>query len=191
MASRLKERILDREKQVDLVAGPDSYRDLPRLLDFLFRSPDETHYAINVQLSMDETYSEITPVRSNANSAFITIMRGCQNMCSFCVVPRVRGVERSRPHSDILREALDLERQGVREITLLGQNVNSYLDTSHGEFTQHKNSGGFSENFKLRDRRGMRFYQLLELLAKAVPRVRIRFVSPHPKDFRDEVLHVI
>ena len=128
MAERLKSKIVEKSKLVDLIAGPDSYKDLPRLLNYLFSdiNKNNKNYAINTQLSMDETYADIIPVRKNKVKALVSVMRGCANMCSFCIVPFVRGVERSRPVSSVLREVRELRGSGVREVTLLGQNVNSY-----------------------------------------------------------------
>ncbi|HEX9658904.1 MAG TPA: radical SAM protein, partial [Rhodothermales bacterium] len=128
MAERLRHRLLEEERLVDLVVGPDAYRDLPRLLD---RSIDSGQASVNVQLSREETYADIAPVRydSNGVSAFVSIMRGCDNMCSFCVVPFTRGRERSRPAESILAEISQLVGEGFKEVTVLGQNVNSYLDT--------------------------------------------------------------
>lgn len=142
-------------KVVDLVAGPDAYRDLPRLLTLLESDKAEDEVAMNVQLSMDETYADIMPVRKDKNQlhAWISVMRGCNNMCSFCIVPFVRGRERSRPARSIIDEVKLLRDEGIREITLLGQNVNSYLDKTDAELprqSDHQNSEGFSEMFKLR-----------------------------------------
>jgi tRNA-2-methylthio-N6-dimethylallyladenosine synthase len=125
MAERLKSKLLEEEKLVDVVAGPDAYRDLPGLV----KQVEEGSKAMNVMLSLEETYSEITPVRLNSNgvTAFISIMRGCDNMCSFCVVPFTRGRERSRDPHSIVEEARQLVAEGIKEVTLLGQNVDSYL----------------------------------------------------------------
>uniref|UniRef100_A0ACB8F765 Uncharacterized protein n=1 Tax=Sphaerodactylus townsendi TaxID=933632 RepID=A0ACB8F765_9SAUR len=132
MAERLKEKILDQEKMVDVVAGPDAYRDLPRLLAVA----ETGQQAANVLLSLDETYADVLPVQTSTNStsAFVSIMRGCDNMCSYCIVPFTRGRERSRPVASILQEVQMLSDQGVKEVTLLGQNVNSYRDTSEVQF---------------------------------------------------------
>ncbi|XP_056406405.1 mitochondrial tRNA methylthiotransferase CDK5RAP1 [Hyla sarda] len=191
MAERLKEEILQREKMVDILAGPDAYRDLPRLL-----SVAETgQQAANVLLSLDETYADVMPVQmsSSSVSSFVSIMRGCNNMCTYCIVPFTRGRERSRPVHSILEEVRMLSSQGVKEVTLLGQNVNSYLDTSSVDFpstnTLHL-SRGFSTIYKPRQG-GLRFVDLLDQVSRIDPEMRIRFTSPHPKDFPDEVLQLI
>jgi MiaB/RimO family radical SAM methylthiotransferase len=189
MAERLKHKLLEEENLVDIVAGPDSYRTLPKLLHAV--RVEGASNAIDVQLSLEETYADIKPVRAKGISAYISIMRGCNNMCSFCVVPFTRGRERSRAVESIMKEVQDLETQGVREITLLGQNVNSYLDDTYDLYTPHTNSPGFSELYKLRDKSGARFADLLSMVAEAAPNTRIRFTSPHPKDFPDRVLEVI
>lgn len=174
MAERLREKLLEQEKLVDLVVGPDAYRDLPNLIDKV----DLGHQAVNVLLSREETYAEITPVRLNSNgvTAFISIMRGCDNMCSFCVVPFTRGRERSRDPHTIVREATDLFNQGYREVTLLGQNVDSYKAPLAPQ-------GG--------DERIVNFAQLLEMVALINPDLRVRFSTSHPKDMTDEVLHTM
>ena len=171
MAERLKSKFLEEEKIVDLVVGPDAYRDLPQLI----QQVDGGQKGVNVLLSREETYADITPVRLNSNgvSAFISIMRGCDNMCSFCVVPFTRGRERSRDTHSILREASDLLSQGYKEVTLLGQNVDSYKWAS-ADGTEHVN-----------------FAQLLEKVALISPELRVRFSTSHPKDITDEVLHTI
>ena len=165
MAERLKEKLLESDKMVDMVVGPDAYRDLPMLLT----SIGERHTAVNVLLSREETYADISPVRleSNGVSAFISIMRGCNNMCAYCVVPYVRGAERSRDPETIVREAGEIFSQGYREVTLLGQNVNSYSWT------------------------GINFSILLDMVAGIDPRLRVRFSTSHPKDLSDEVLQVM
>jgi len=194
MAERLKAKVVEEQRAVDLIVGPDAYKDLPRLLDLVMGelNTDNRNYAINTQLSIDETYADIFPVRKNQVSAFITIMRGCSNMCSFCIVPFTRGVERSRSAATIVQEVEQLRDWGVREITLLGQNVNSYLDKSEvTHFTAHQNPEGFGETFKLRNKPGLRFAELLERVAHAAPEVRFRFISPHPKDFPDPVLEAV
>ena len=194
MAERLKDKFLE-SKAVDLVAGPDSYRDLPRLIKIL--ESKQSEQAMNVQLSFDETYADIVPVRKDKSQlhAWISIMRGCNNMCSFCIVPFTRGRERSRPAASVEDEVRLLRDQGVREITLLGQNVNSYHDHSEkGSLFlsgKHLNSPGFSETYKLRDGDGVRFADLLHKVAELAPEVRFRFTSPHPKDFPDPLLEVI
>jgi len=169
MAERLKDELLKEENSIDIIAGPDSYRDLPKMLQQV-----ETGYqAINTILSSDETYADIVPVRydSNGVSAFISIMRGCENFCAYCVVPYVRGQERSRDVVSILSEATDLFNKGYREVTLLGQNVNSYFH----------NSGTRSTNFA----------SLLEQVALIHPNLRVRFATSHPKDISDELLKTI
>lgn len=171
MAERLKSKLLEEEKIVDMVVGPDAYRDLPNLIN----EADEGNKAVNVFLSKEETYADINPVRLNSNgvTAFISIMRGCNNMCSFCVVPYTRGRERSREPQSILKEARQLFEEGYREVTLLGQNVDSYLfeDSENGEKTN--------------------FTGLLELVARIHPDLRVRFSTSHPKDITDEVLFTI
>jgi tRNA-2-methylthio-N6-dimethylallyladenosine synthase len=178
MAERLREKLLDEEKLVDMVVGPDAYRDLPNLIDKL----DEGQKAVNVLLSREETYAEITPVRLNSNgiTAFISIMRGCDNMCSFCVVPFTRGRERSRDPQSIVQEARDLFTQGYREVTLLGQNVDSYKwnFNSKGEIVDASKPT-------------VNFAQLLEMVALIHPDLRIRYSTSHPKDMTDEVLHIM
>ncbi len=174
MAERMKTSLLEEERmgmRVDMVAGPDSYRDLPRLLNDV----ESGHQAVNVILSSEETYADITPVRyaSNGVSAFISIMRGCENFCSYCVVPFTRGKERSRDPESILEEALELFNMGFREVTLLGQNVNSYSWTNA--------SAGKEWNFPM----------LMEAVARVNPLLRIRFATSHPKDMSDELLEVI
>ncbi len=171
MAERLKTKFLEEEKIVDVVAGPDAYRDLPNL----FNEVDEGQKAINVFLSRDETYADITPVRlhSNGVTAFVSIMRGCDNMCSFCVVPYTRGRERSRDVYSILKECQDLLNEGFREVTLLGQNVDSYKWESE--------DGSEKVNFA----------QLLERVALVSPELRVRFSTSHPKDITDEVLYTM
>jgi tRNA-2-methylthio-N6-dimethylallyladenosine synthase len=167
MAERLKSQLLEEEKIVDMVVGPDAYRDLPNLI----KEADEGHKAVNVFLSKEETYADISPVRLNSNgvSAFISIMRGCNNMCSFCVVPYTRGRERSRDPQSILKEAQELLNQGFKEVTLLGQNVDSY-------------------HFKKDDESVVSFANLLEMVALVSPQMRVRFSTSHPKDITDEVL---
>ncbi len=171
MAERLKEKLMDQEKLVDMVIGPDAYRDIPKLV----RNAEDGDKGINVLLSREETYADISPLRLNSNgiNAFISIMRGCDNMCSFCVVPFTRGRERSRNAFSIVAEATDLYNNGFREVTLLGQNVDSYKWTN-------------PETQAL-----VNFAQLLELVAKVHPDLRIRFSTSHPKDITDEVLYTI
>lgn len=169
MAERLKSKFLEEEKLVDMVIGPDSYRDLPNLIG----KADEGGKAVNVLLSREETYADISPVRLNSNgiSAFVSIMRGCDNMCSFCVVPFTRGRERSRDPYSIVEEASQLFNQGYKEVTLLGQNVDSYK------------WAGEAEN--------VNFARLLELVAQISPELRVRFSTSHPKDITDEVLYTM
>jgi tRNA-2-methylthio-N6-dimethylallyladenosine synthase len=169
MAERLKTQLLEEEQVLDLIAGPDSYRDLPRLM----AEVQSGRKAINTLLSIDETYADISPVRydSNGISAFISIMRGCENYCAYCVVPYVRGQERSRDAASIALEAETLFHKGFREVTLLGQNVNSYTWTSNGVKTN--------------------FARLLEKVAVMNPLLRIRFATSHPKDLSDELLQTI
>jgi len=190
MAERLKKKLLEKAKIVDLIAGPDAYRDLPQLLLAL----DGSSRSMNVQLSADETYADIRPIRFRTDSpqAYVSIMRGCNNMCSFCIVPFTRGRERSRPIDSILDEIKGLRDQGIKEITLLGQNVNSYHDRSEdSQTTPHENTPGFKEMYKLRSGDGWRFENLLEKAAEIAPEVRFRFTSPHPKDFPKPVLEII
>jgi len=179
---------------VDVVAGPDAYRDLPRLLALVTNRSNETQTAINVLLSVDETYADVTPSRLDASSVtgFVSIQRGCDNMCSYCIVPFTRGQERSRPVDTIVEEVRHLVDQGVKEVTLLGQNVNSYRDTSQltHSTSMTNNSAGFKSIYKPKVG-GLRFADLLERVAAVSPEVRVRFTSPHPKDFPDEVLSLI
>jgi tRNA-2-methylthio-N6-dimethylallyladenosine synthase len=165
MAERIRDKIIEKEGLVDLVVGPDAYRDLPKLL----AEVDDGRKAVNVLLSLEETYADIKPVRTNDNgvNAFVTIMRGCDNMCAFCVVPFTRGRERSRPAESILNELKELSDQGYKEVTLLGQNVNSYNDGDNS------------------------FAELMYKASQVDPEMRFRFSSPHPKDFPEELLEVI
>lgn len=181
MAERLKSKLLEEEKIVDLVAGPDAYRDLPRLI----AQVDEGERAVNTFLSREETYGDISPVRLNSNgvTAFVSIMRGCDNMCSFCVVPFTRGRERSRDPETIVKEATELFNQGYREVTLLGQNVDSY------EWSPEENNKARLESKTVST--VVNFSQLLERVAQVDPELRIRFSTSHPKDITDEVLHVM
>jgi len=171
MAERLKSKFLEEERLVDVVVGPDAYRDLPNLIEQV----ESGHKAVNVLLSREETYADISPVRLNSNgiTAFISITRGCNNMCSFCVVPFTRGRERSRDAHSIIEEAKALFEAGYREVTLLGQNVDSYTWTSE--------DGAETVNFA----------QLLEQTALVSSDLRVRFSTSHPKDITDEVLHTI
>ena len=167
MAERLKDQLLEEEKMVNMIVGPDAYRDLPRLI----QTAEEGQKAINVLLSMEETYADINPVRLTGNgvSAFISIMRGCENFCSYCVVPYTRGKERSRNPKTILDEAAGLFERGYREITLLGQNVNSFAWKDDG----------------------INFAKLLNSVASIDPLLRVRFATSHPKDLSDELLNVM
>ncbi|GAB5520260.1 MAG: tRNA (N6-isopentenyl adenosine(37)-C2)-methylthiotransferase MiaB [Rhodothermales bacterium] len=169
MAERLRHKLLEEEQLVDLVVGPDAYRDLPRLIG---SATDSGQAAVNVQLSREETYADIAPVRYDTNglSAFVSIMRGCNNMCSFCVVPFTRGRERSRPVTSILAECTQLVEMGYKEVTVLGQNVNSYRYTHDGE--------------------AVSFAELLYRISLLSPELRIRYSTSHPKDCSDELLHV-
>ncbi len=169
MAERLKEKLLEQEQLVDLVVGPDAYRELPSLVT----EAEEGHKAVNVLLSREETYADISPVRMDKNgvSSFVSIMRGCNNMCAYCVVPYVRGAERSRDPESIVREAEELFANGYREVTLLGQNVDSY-------------------NWK-KDSSATGFPQLLERIALINPLLRVRFSTSHPKDISDELLETM
>jgi len=181
MAERLKTKFLEEEKMVDLVVGPDAYRDLPNLVKEIESGKD----AINVILSKEETYGDVTPVRLNSNgvSAFISITRGCDNMCTFCVVPFTRGRERSRDPQSILMEAKDLWEKGYKEITLLGQNVDSYLWYGGGLKKDFKNA---SEIVRAT---AIDFAKLLEMVALEVPKMRIRFATSNPQDMSIDVLH--
>ncbi|XP_046812988.1 CDK5RAP1-like protein [Vespa crabro] len=192
MAERLKHKILEKEHAIDVIAGPDSYKDLPRLLA---KTDKET--AINVLLSLDETYADILPVRldSNSVSAFVSIMRGCDNMCTYCIVPFTRGRERSRPIDSIINEIQHLSDEGIKEVILLGQNVNSYRDLSQSDFYTPSNVEtnlvkGFKTVYKTK-KGGLRFSDLLDKVSLINPEMRIRFTSPHPKDFPNEVLELI
>lgn len=174
MAERLKSKFLEEEKLVDVVVGPDAYRDLPNLIEKV----DDGTRSVNVLLSREETYADISPVRLNTNgiTAFISIMRGCDNMCSFCVVPFTRGRERSRDPYSIVKEAQELFNAGYREVTLLGQNVDSYKWSPN----ETENNQGEAVTT---------FANLLEMVAAVNPLLRIRFSTSHPKDITDEVLH--
>ncbi|MBN1989815.1 MAG: tRNA (N6-isopentenyl adenosine(37)-C2)-methylthiotransferase MiaB [Bacteroidales bacterium] len=170
MAERLKESLLEDQRAVDLVVGPDAYRELPVLL----RAAEDGQKSINVLLSREETYADISPVRLDKNgvSAFVSIMRGCNNMCTYCVVPYTRGAERSRDPQTIVREVEELLTEGYREVTLLGQNVDSY-------------------RWKQADGSVVSFAELLELVAKVSPSIRVRFSTSHPKDLSNEVLYTM
>jgi len=169
MAERLKEKLIETDQLVDIVVGPDNYRELPVLVG----EAEAGHKAVNVLLSREETYADIAPVRMDKNgiSSFVSIMRGCNNMCSYCVVPYVRGAERSRNPWSVIKEAEELFRSGYREVTLLGQNVDSY-------------------NWKNNDET-LRFPELLEKVASIDPLLRVRFSTSHPKDISDGLLHTI
>ena len=183
MAERLKEKFLEEEKIVDLVVGPDAYKDLPNLI----KEVDDGRDAVNVILSKDETYGDISPVRLGGNgvTAFVSITRGCDNMCTFCVVPFTRGRERSRDPQSIVEEVHDLAQKGYKEITLLGQNVDSYL--WYG--------GGLKKNFKkaseIQKATATDFAQLLDLVATAEPKMRLRFSTSNPQDMEINVLHTM
>lgn len=169
MAERLKDQLLEQERHIDLIVGPDGYRNLPQLL----QKVDSGQKAIDVILSADETYADINPVRESGNgvNAFISIMRGCENFCSYCVVPYTRGKERSRQPSTIVNEAASLFAQGYREVTLLGQNVNSYLYEEDGQ--------------------QIGFPALMESVARVNPMLRVRFATSHPKDLSDDLLEAM
>lgn len=171
MAERLKAKFLEEEKLVDLVVGPDAYRTLPSLI----AEADGGQKAVNVLLSREETYADISPVRLNSNgiTAFVSIMRGCNNMCSFCVVPFTRGRERSRDVQSIINECIELHQNGYKEVTLLGQNVDSYYFIPEG------------------DSKPVSFADLLEKVALTSPDLRVRFSTSHPKDITDDVLHTM
>ncbi|MCL4159560.1 UNVERIFIED_CONTAM: hypothetical protein GTU68_008542, partial [Idotea baltica] len=171
MAERLKDKFLEQEKLVDMVVGPDAYRDLPNLI----ANADEGNKGVNVFLSREETYADISPLRLGTNgvTAFISIMRGCDNMCSFCVVPFTRGRERSRSSYTIVAEATDLYNRGYREVTLLGQNVDSY------------------KWINPETEETVTFANMLRLVAQVHPDLRIRFSTSHPKDITDDVLHTM
>jgi tRNA-2-methylthio-N6-dimethylallyladenosine synthase len=191
MAERLKTKLMDQEKLVDLVVGPDSYRDLPNLV----RQAEYGHKAVNVLLSREETYAEISPVRlaTNGISAFISIMRGCDNMCSFCVVPFTRGRERSRDPKSILNEAQTLIDSGYKEVTLLGQNVDSYLWSGGGpkkdlseDIIRSAMDNKLSED---EQNKFVTFADLLEMIAKLDKNLRVRFSTSNPRDMTDAVLY--
>ncbi len=176
MAERLKAQFIEEEKLVDLVIGPDAYRSLPGLIE----EAETGQKAVNVLLSREETYADISPIRLNTNgvNAFVSIMRGCNNMCSFCVVPFTRGRERSRDAASIINECKELFEQGYREVTLLGQNVDSY------QASPNPSRGGAYD-------KPVSFWQLLEMVALISPELRVRFSTSHPKDITDDVLFTI
>ena len=169
MAERLKEKLIETDQLVDIVVGPDSYRELPNLVT----EAESGHKGVNVLLSREETYADISPVRMDKNgiTSFVSIMRGCNNMCAYCVVPYVRGAERSRDRESVIKEARELFQKGYREVTLLGQNVDSYA---------------WNNNEKI-----LRFPELLEQVALIDPLLRVRFSTSHPKDISDELLYTI
>ncbi|PIB26351.1 tRNA (N6-isopentenyl adenosine(37)-C2)-methylthiotransferase MiaB [Maribacter sp. 4G9] len=183
MAERLKHQFLEEEKIVDMVVGPDAYKDLPNLIQEI----DEGRNAVNVILSKDETYGDVAPVRLNSNgvTAFVSITRGCDNMCTFCVVPFTRGRERSRDPQSIINEVNDLWNKGFREVTLLGQNVDSYLWYGGG---LKKDFGKASE---MEQAMAVNFSQLLEKVALAQPKMRIRFSTSNPQDMTLDVIHTM
>ncbi|HUW92660.1 MAG TPA: radical SAM protein, partial [Bacteroidales bacterium] len=203
MAERLKEKLLESDKMVDMVVGPDAYRELPMLVS----SAGEGHTAVNVLLSRKETYADISPVRleSNGVSAFISIMRGCNNMCAYCVVPYTRGAERSRDPYTIVREVQEIFAQGYREVTLLGQNVNSYswtgdkLKNDHFPSVSRKgvptSRDGVvmlpNESSLINSNKTIDFAALLEMVASVSPLLRVRYSTSHPKDLSDDVLHTM
>lgn len=181
MAERLKEKFLEEEKLVDLVIGPDAYRDLPKLI----KDTHDGRKGVNVILSKEETYADINPIRLNSNgvTAFVSIMRGCDNMCSFCVVPFTRGRERSRDPKTILLEIKELNKAGFKEVTLLGQNVDSYLWFG----------GGAKKDFSktIHQQPTIDFANLLDMIANKNPNMRIRFSTSNPQDMKNNVLNVI
>ena len=183
MAERLKHKFLEEEKIVDLVVGPDAYKDIPYLLEEVANEKE----AVNVLLSKDETYGDISPVRlsSNGVSAFVSITRGCDNMCTFCVVPFTRGRERSRDPKSILNEINDLVIKNYKEITLLGQNVDSYLWYGGGM------KKDFLKSSELQQKTAINFSKLLSLVAEKYPKIRIRFSTSNPQDMSVDVLHVM
>jgi tRNA-2-methylthio-N6-dimethylallyladenosine synthase len=187
MAERLREKLIEKEQLVDMVVGPDAYRSLPELIT----EAETGQKAVNVLLSREETYAELAPVRLNSNGvcAFVTIMRGCDNMCSFCVVPFTRGRERSRDPHSIVREVEQLVADGYKEVTLLGQNVDSYLWSADGSL-----KGKAQINKAIKAGEGVEtvnFAQLLEKVAQVSPELRVRFSTSHPKDITDEVMHTM
>ncbi len=189
MAERLKAKFLEEEKLVDVVVGPDAYRDLPALIDKV----DDGQKAVNVLLSREETYADISPVRLNSNgiNAFVSIMRGCDNMCSFCVVPFTRGRERSREPGSIVKECAELFSQGYREVTLLGQNVDSYKWSAATPADEQQEALGTDKNLLKENTGVVTFAGLLEMVASIHPDLRVRFSTSHPKDITDEVLYMI
>jgi tRNA-2-methylthio-N6-dimethylallyladenosine synthase len=192
MAERMREDLLEKKKVVDLVVGPDAYRTLPELLEKVGTGQK----AVNVLLSREETYAEIEPVRLDTNgvTAFVTIMRGCDNMCAFCVVPFTRGRERSRDPQTIVDECRKLVEQGYREVTLLGQNVDSYKFRSDDQMIRRSDdqgAGSVDPPGRRAENNAVDFADLLELVATACPTLRIRYSTSHPKDMTDKVLAVM
>lgn len=183
MAERLKNKFLEEEKIVDMVVGPDAYKDLPNLL----QEVEEGRDAVNVILSKDETYGDVSPVRLGGNgiTALVSITRGCDNMCTFCVVPFTRGRERSRDPQSILQEVNDLAKNGYKEVTLLGQNVDSYLWFGGGLKKDFKNAS------EIQKATATNFAQLLDMVAKEQPQMRIRFSTSNPQDMTDDVLYTV
>lgn len=183
MAERLKSKFLEEEKIVDMVVGPDAYKDLPNLI----QEVDEGRNAVNVILSKEETYGDVAPVRLNSNgvTAFVSITRGCDNMCTFCVVPFTRGRERSRDPQSILEEVNDLSDKGFKEVTLLGQNVDSYLWYGGGL------KKGFTNASEMQKATSVDFSKLLELVATAQPKMRFRFSTSNPQDMTLDVIHTM
>ena len=183
MAERLKEKFLEEEKLVDIVVGPDAYRDLPNLI----KEVEDGRKAVNVFLSKEETYADIKPVRMSGNgvTAFVSITRGCDNMCTFCVVPYTRGRERSRNPESIVQECKDLFLDGYREVTLLGQNVDSYLWYGGGPKKDFKNSSAEKK------KNAINFSNLLELVAQINNNLRIRFSTSNPQDMTDDVIEIM
>ena len=188
MAERTKEELLEKH-HADLVAGPDAYQMLPQLT----AEAESGHKAINVELSMSETYSDIIPERVCGNhiSGFVSITRGCNNFCHYCIVPYVRGRERSRSPKSILAEVLDLERKGYKEVTLLGQNVNSYCYDAGLAANDDGNAAADMPTAETPANDAVTFPQLLRMVAQAVPGMRVRFTTSHPKDMSDDTLRVI
>ena len=183
MAERLKEKFLEEEKLVDIVVGPDAYRDLPNLI----KQVEDGRKAVNVFLSREETYADINPVRLSGNgvTAFVSITRGCDNMCTFCVVPYTRGRERSRDPKSIINECKQLVAQGYKEVTLLGQNVDSYLWYGGGPKKEYKNASEKQKN------KSVNFSELLEKVAKINDKLRIRFSTSNPQDMTDDVIDIM
>jgi len=183
MAERLKEKFLEEEKLVDIVVGPDAYRDLPNLI----KEVEDGRKAVNVFLSKEETYADIKPVRMSGNgvTAFVSITRGCDNMCTFCVVPYTRGRERSRNPESIVQECKDLFSDGYREVTLLGQNVDSYLWYGGGPKKDFKNASAEKK------KNAINFSNLLEMVAQVNKKLRIRFSTSNPQDMTDDVIEIM